>query len=225
MPSCGALSPPLSQRAHAVVDRAQAQAETGVCGGDRAVCQWRECNPGLRQKESSNIMKFVILTYGTEGDTRPLAALCAALAAAGHKPHLLADHSKPGAARALGVPVSALSGDIKAALQPALAGAGAVAGRSRFKSTANALAGIANSNAQAWLRDTVKVAEGPTPLSSRASRRSWVCRLPTSSSGRTVCGARAWRLGRWTERSCGLQRSHAGSILPNERKYAPGFER
>ena len=36
-------------------------------------------------------MKLVIATYGTEGDTRPLAALGCALTAAGHEVRLLAD--------------------------------------------------------------------------------------------------------------------------------------
>jgi sterol 3beta-glucosyltransferase len=36
-------------------------------------------------------MKLVALTYGTEGDTRPLAALCRALMDAGHEVTLLAD--------------------------------------------------------------------------------------------------------------------------------------
>ncbi|MBK5120263.1 glycosyltransferase family 1 protein [Burkholderia sp. R-69980] len=105
-------------------------------------------------------MKFVVVTYGTEGDTRPLAALCAALISAGHEARLLADHATLGSAKTLGVPVTALAGDIKATLQPALTSAGAVAGRSRFKGTANALAGIANSNAERWLRETVRAGEG-----------------------------------------------------------------
>jgi UDP:flavonoid glycosyltransferase YjiC (YdhE family) len=40
-----------------------------------------------------NRMKFVVATYGTEGDTRPLAALCRALMDAGHRATLLADRS------------------------------------------------------------------------------------------------------------------------------------
>jgi UDP:flavonoid glycosyltransferase YjiC (YdhE family) len=105
-------------------------------------------------------MKFVVVTYGTEGDTRPLAALCAALAEAGHDARLLGDAATLDSARALSVPVSALAGDIKATLQPALMGAGAVAGRSRLRNTAKALAGIANDNAQSWLRETVMAGEG-----------------------------------------------------------------
>jgi UDP:flavonoid glycosyltransferase YjiC (YdhE family) len=58
-------------------------------------------------------MKLLALTYGTEGDTRPLAVLCRALMDAGHEVTLLADGTTLGSARALGVPHAALSGNIK----------------------------------------------------------------------------------------------------------------
>jgi len=48
-------------------------------------------------------MKLVIATYGTEGDTRPLAALGRALIADGHEVRLLADATTLGSAAALGV--------------------------------------------------------------------------------------------------------------------------
>jgi len=43
-------------------------------------------------------MKFVVVTYGTEGDTRPLAALTRALIDAGRAAHLLADAATLGVA-------------------------------------------------------------------------------------------------------------------------------
>ena len=49
-------------------------------------------------------MKLLIITYGTEGDTRPLAALGHALMQAGHQVELLGDASTLGVAQALGVP-------------------------------------------------------------------------------------------------------------------------
>ena len=61
-------------------------------------------------------MKLLLLTYGTEGDTRPLAALGHALAQAGHQVELLADASTLATPRALGLPCAALAGDIRAAL-------------------------------------------------------------------------------------------------------------
>ena len=51
-------------------------------------------------------MKFVVVTYGTAGDTRPLAALTRALIDAGHAAHLLADAATLGSAATLGVPAS-----------------------------------------------------------------------------------------------------------------------
>ena len=63
-------------------------------------------------------MKFTVATYGTEGDTRPFAALCRALIDAGHEAHLLADRATLHSVHALGVPCSPLSGDIRAAVAP-----------------------------------------------------------------------------------------------------------
>ncbi|MBD9470825.1 glycosyltransferase [Pseudoxanthomonas sp. PXM01] len=61
-------------------------------------------------------MKLLIITYGTEGDTRPLAALGHALMQAGHEVELLGDASTLGIAQALGVPARALAGDIRATI-------------------------------------------------------------------------------------------------------------
>ena len=74
-------------------------------------------------------MKLVIATYGTEGDTRPLAALGRALLDAGHDVRLLADAATLGSAAALGVPSAPLSGDIRRAIAPEGALADAVRGR------------------------------------------------------------------------------------------------
>ncbi|HWX67371.1 MAG TPA: glycosyltransferase [Rhodanobacter sp.] len=105
-------------------------------------------------------MKLAVVTYGTEGDTRPLAALCCALMDAGHETRLLADISTLGSAKALGVPSAALAGDIKGTLQPDQSIAGVVAESDRLRSTVNALARIANVNAESWLRQIVSVAQG-----------------------------------------------------------------
>jgi sterol 3beta-glucosyltransferase len=103
-------------------------------------------------------MKFVTVTYGTEGDTRPLAALCRALIDAGHTAHLLADAATLGSAEALGVPATGLAGDIKGAMRAA----GAMIGRGQggFGDTARVLSGIANANTESWLRATVTAAAG-----------------------------------------------------------------
>jgi UDP:flavonoid glycosyltransferase YjiC (YdhE family) len=61
-------------------------------------------------------MRFSVVTVGSEGDTRPLAALCRGLLDRGHDLRLFADDSTLTLPRALGVPCEALRGDIKASL-------------------------------------------------------------------------------------------------------------
>ncbi|AGU52752.1 putative glycosyltransferase [Variovorax paradoxus B4] len=105
-------------------------------------------------------MKIAVLTYGTEGDARPLAALCRALDEAGHSSVLLADASTLGAAQRLGVRTQALAGDIRGALGASGAIANVVAHSERPGAAAKALAAIANGNATAWLRQAVETARG-----------------------------------------------------------------
>ena len=57
-------------------------------------------------------MRLLALTYGTEGDTRPLVMLCHGLRQAGHEVLLLAEQATLSSARALDVPCAALQGDI-----------------------------------------------------------------------------------------------------------------
>lgn len=104
-------------------------------------------------------MKFLILTYGTDGDTRPLAALSRALMDAGHEAHLLADGATIGTAAALGVPASPIAGDIREALRPGGRASGLVE-KNRFNTTARELARIANENSEAWLRTAVQIGKG-----------------------------------------------------------------
>lgn len=105
-------------------------------------------------------MKIAVVTYGTEGDARPLAALCHALDAAGHATVLLADASTLGTARRLGVRAQALAGDIQGALGASGSIANVVAQSHNPGAAAKALAAIANANAVAWLRQTVEAAQG-----------------------------------------------------------------
>ncbi|TCW85623.1 glycosyltransferase [Burkholderia sp. SRS-46] len=105
-------------------------------------------------------MKLVIVTYGTEGDVRPLAALGRALIDAGHDVRLLADAATLGSAAALGVPSAALSGDIRRALAPGEALSDAVNGRGGFSDTSKALASIANANTAAWMREVADASAG-----------------------------------------------------------------
>lgn len=91
-------------------------------------------------------MRLLILTYGTEGDTRPLAALGHALAQAGHGVHLLADVSTLGTVRALDVPCSALAGDIR----------GTLASEGAMKRITANLARLAIAHTGDWMRQALE---------------------------------------------------------------------
>jgi UDP:flavonoid glycosyltransferase YjiC (YdhE family) len=104
-------------------------------------------------------MKFLVLTYGTDGDTRPLAALGRALMDAGHEAHLLADGASLGTALAHGVPATPIAGDIRQALRHDGAAAGLFE-KNSANNTAKELARIANENAEQWLRSAVQYGKG-----------------------------------------------------------------
>lgn len=95
-------------------------------------------------------MKLLIITYGTEGDTRPLAALGHALMQAGHEVELLGDGSTLGIAQALGVPARALAGDIRATI----AADGAMGDITRN------LANLTIAHSDAWLRQALDAGRG-----------------------------------------------------------------
>jgi UDP:flavonoid glycosyltransferase YjiC (YdhE family) len=61
-------------------------------------------------------LRLCVVTVGSEGDTRPLAALCRGLLDRGHEVKLFADDSTLAVPRALGVPSEALQGNIKSIL-------------------------------------------------------------------------------------------------------------
>jgi sterol 3beta-glucosyltransferase len=105
-------------------------------------------------------MRFAVVTYGTEGDTRPVAVLCRALMDAGHETRMLADIATLGFADALGVPTTALVGDIRKALMPGTALANTVKSQDGFTSTARALASIANANTESWMRQVAAASIG-----------------------------------------------------------------
>jgi sterol 3beta-glucosyltransferase len=102
-------------------------------------------------------MRIVVVTFGTEGDSRPMIALCHGLHAAGHDVALLAERSAESYSRALGVPFEPLAGDMAAALHSAADGLlrkGADASH-----VARVLANIAKDNTAAWMRVVLKHAE------------------------------------------------------------------
>jgi UDP:flavonoid glycosyltransferase YjiC (YdhE family) len=61
-------------------------------------------------------MKIAAITFGTEGDTRPLAALCKGMANAGHDTCFLTEKSSVSLATSAGVRAIELTGDIKSTL-------------------------------------------------------------------------------------------------------------
>ena len=97
-------------------------------------------------------MRLLILTYGTEGDTRPLVALGHALNRRGHDIHLLGDARTLGAAEELGLASSPLSGDIRQLF--------ADWRTEGPKGTAKALVRLGNANTPAWMAETLAAAEG-----------------------------------------------------------------
>ena len=105
-------------------------------------------------------MRVIVATYGTEGDARPFAALCRGLIDAGHEARLLADAATLGSAEALGVPTTALTGDIRGAIRRDHVVGGVVARGGGFNATARALATIANENAESWLEAIVDAGSG-----------------------------------------------------------------
>lgn len=98
-------------------------------------------------------MRFTVITYGTEGDTRPLVAVCRGLLQAGHDVSLLADRSTLGTAQAHAVPAYALSGDMKATVGPGGALSKLMRTGGDVTQVAKAVARIANENTSSWMRE------------------------------------------------------------------------
>jgi sterol 3beta-glucosyltransferase len=111
-------------------------------------------------------MRFSVVSYGSEGDTRPIAAVCRGLQAAGHEVHLFCDHSSIEVARAVGVPAEALAGDIKSTL-PLDNPSTELRGADVLK-VAKAGLRIVNDNTEAWMSQVAQHAVTPTPFFFRA---------------------------------------------------------
>lgn len=100
-------------------------------------------------------MRFTVVTYGTEGDTRPLVALCRGLMDAGHDVHLFADRSTLPTATRLRVNATPFAGDIRqageaeAALSKLMKDGGGVQRMTR------AVARLANANTAAWMQSAL----------------------------------------------------------------------
>ena len=103
-------------------------------------------------------MRVVALTFGTEGDMRPMVALCRGLRDADVDTVLLGDRSAAACAAQYGVPLVALAGDMAEALREAAGGF--LENGAGITSMAKALAEIARANTSAWMRTTLEHAAG-----------------------------------------------------------------
>ena len=102
-------------------------------------------------------MRIVALTFGTEGDTRPMLALCRGLIDAGYDVLVLAERSGAGYAQSLRVPFVALDGDMRAEL---LAAADLSQHGDDVKHVARELSRIGATHAASWMRTTLAHARG-----------------------------------------------------------------
>lgn len=99
-------------------------------------------------------MRLLAVTYGTEGDTRPLVMLCHGLMAAGHEVMLLAEGGTLGSPRELGVPHAALEGDIHDEVVALVSRGNGTLAASR------GLARMARRHVPAWMRQADAAAAG-----------------------------------------------------------------
>jgi sterol 3beta-glucosyltransferase len=109
-------------------------------------------------------MKLVAMTYGSEGDTRPIAALCRALMDAGHEVILLADGGTLGSARSLSVPHAALAGNFREVMQSSSVHSSTVPAKNTLNATAKILTRLARENSEAWMRQVLDAAAGADGL-------------------------------------------------------------
>lgn len=91
-----------------------------------------------------------MVTYGSEGDTRPLVALCRGLMDAGHQVQLFAERSTISSAHRYAVPVQVLPGNIRSTL-PLENPSQDLRGSDLWKSIRDGLRAV-KSHAAAWMR-------------------------------------------------------------------------
>lgn len=105
-------------------------------------------------------MRFTVVTFGSEGDTRPLVALCIGLQAAGHDVRLFGDRSTLSSALARGIDAVALAGDMKGTVDPDGPLSRLMKQGGDVTQVARAAARIANENVFAWMRAVAGDARG-----------------------------------------------------------------
>lgn len=103
-------------------------------------------------------MRFSVVTYGTEGDTRPLVGLCRGLLDRGHGVQLFADRSTLSTAQAQSILTFPLAGDMKSTVSPGGALAKLMQNGSDVTRMSKAVARIANDNTTSWMQDVAEQA-------------------------------------------------------------------
>jgi UDP:flavonoid glycosyltransferase YjiC (YdhE family) len=105
-------------------------------------------------------MKITFLTYGTEGDTRPLLALARDVIDRGHDAHVLADVAGAPRAQALGIPFTALAGDMHGAFEPGGAFGALLKDGASMSRLMRACAALARDNTLPWMEAACAAARG-----------------------------------------------------------------
>jgi sterol 3beta-glucosyltransferase len=109
-------------------------------------------------------MNITFLTYGTDGDTRPLLALAHDVIARGHRAHVLADVAGAAHAQALGIPFTALAGDMRAAFLPGGAFGTLLKDGADMTRLTRACAALARDHTRPWMEAACAVAQGSDAL-------------------------------------------------------------
>ncbi|EIJ44317.1 glycosyl transferase, UDP-glucuronosyltransferase [Beggiatoa alba B18LD] len=105
-------------------------------------------------------MRITVITFGTEGDTRPIIALCHGLQAKGHQVTLLVERTALNLAQSWKVRAQALSGDMLASLQAQGVLSPLMKKGGDATQLSKALAKIASENTAAWMQVLVEQAQG-----------------------------------------------------------------
>jgi len=105
-------------------------------------------------------VRVVLITFGTEGDCRPILALARGLRAAGHEALVLGERTAAATAAGYGIPFETLEGDMQATLAPGgvlhklMTEGGSVSEATR------AFARIAQDNTAGWMARLLSAARG-----------------------------------------------------------------
>lgn len=104
-------------------------------------------------------MKIVVITYGTEGDNRPLLALCRGLQSSGHEVVFLGERSIESLATRSGVAFQALEGNMRATIQLGGPLSRMMNEKTHPAKMAKACAKFATNNINSWMKSLLHVAK------------------------------------------------------------------